>query len=95
MEQLTLKEAIEQGYTHYGYADQGYQAMNDLSFFDEMEVTGTEMLFEKDAAAPFKVTPEAVKEILRDQISDEWYSSTGDDTDEMYDFLNDIPLEKF
>jgi molecular chaperone DnaK (HSP70) len=94
-QQLTVAEAKEQGYTHFGYSDEGYQAMVDLVDFRPEEAEGKARLFNKDPDPPYQTNAERVKEILSDQLSEDWDSEVRDDTNEMSDFLNDIPEEKF
>ncbi len=67
MKELTIKEAIEQGYTKYGFEDQDDQFTNDLhdDVFEEYdeEYHGGMVLFEKET-----VTPKIGKDYLSDTL---------------------------
>lgn len=95
MEQLTVSQAEEQGYEYYGYAGERYQSMHPLLEFDPQGAKGTERLFNVDPEPSYTVSADFVKDLLIDHISDEWDSDTGDDTGEMYSFLNEIPVDAF
>lgn len=95
MEQLTAKEAKEQGYEFFGITDQGFQEMCDINDFNNCRPTGKERLFKKEPDPPFTTNSEMVKDLLVDNLSKEWSDESRDDTGETYDFLNDIPEEKF
>lgn len=96
MEQLTVKEALEQGYEHFGHSNEsGWICMHDIKDSMPIKFRGTERLFNKELEPAFQVTSDMVKDILIDRLSNDWDSESGDDTGEMYDFLYDIPVEKF
>lgn len=93
-EQLTVKEALEQGYTHFGYSDEGYQAMLDLVDFRPEEAEGKACLFDKEFTT-LNVKAEWLRDELLDRISDKWDEDTNDDTREVEYMLKEIPVSSF
>lgn len=75
---LTVKEALEQGYTHFGYSDEGYQPMIDLIDFDTAKASGKERLFSKEYMHP-TIDVENIKHLIGNDIEDNWAAETHDD----------------
>lgn len=82
--ELTIKEAIAQGYVHAGqpYTDwQSLQKLEDLTDEDlEMHKDGLH-LFTKEYRVP-SITVDTVKEMVADSIEQSWGDESGDDDTE-------------
>ena len=87
MEQLTLKQAIEQGYTHYGFAHREWQHAEELhdDLFKEVEEGDHEnlVLFEKKPSYP-SISKENIAERLAEYISDNDYEECHRDDECVY-----------
>ena len=93
---LTLKEAIEQGYTHccYGHPSNGYQSLDDLSNITEQDVIESEIyLAGKHTFKPAGLTNEELKELIAEHIWVNHEDRTGDDTDTIYDAIKEIDFQ--
>lgn len=90
-EQLTVKEALEQGYTKCGYAGTEWQSALDITELDESDFVkedwrGELVLMSKQSSHPtFSV--DQIKELLAETISERHSDETGDDTDNVYDTI--------
>lgn len=84
---LTKNEAIAQGYTSYGFKDDGYQPMLDIHDYDEHEPENRQaMLFEKECTHPI-VSEKQFREEIAQLIEESWSGETGDDTSEVEDII--------
>ena len=94
--ELTQQQAIEQGYTHFGLYDEGYQHMRDIKYFntDSYPLTGNECLFEKESISPV-VGAENIRELIAEDTECNWDSETSDDTNEVMNTIMDMPLDLF
>ena len=92
-ETLTLKEALEQGYTHYcyGHPSNGYQSLQDLSDITESDIKDHDIyLADKETFSPDGIDNESLKDMIADHISSQHYDDTGDDTDTVYDAIKEL-----
>lgn len=85
MEQLTVKEAIEQGYQWYVYASDGYQSLKEITDDDIDWDRDDIWLVDKEPIHCPVPKAKDIAELLADQIASDWGSETGDDTDDVYD----------
>ena len=73
MKKLTIKEAIDQGYTKYGLEGREWQSVEDLhdDVFEEQEEANWDdlVLFEKDASYP-SIDSDTIAEKLAEQIAE-------------------------
>jgi len=73
MEKLTVKEAIDQGYTKYGFEDVDDQTVNDLhdDVFDDIDKDDWDgfVLCEKEPTTPI-IDKGFILEVLNDKIID-------------------------
>lgn len=94
-EQLTVKEATEQGYTKFGFDDEKWQSVMDLSeaqdYFDHPK--GDLVLFSKKQYSP-SIDADTIKELLAEHISINHADETGDDTDNVYDSVKELDFEQ-
>lgn len=88
-EKLTVKEAIEQGYTHFGFADQEFQHL--LSIATDLNVSTFKKkvcLFGKEPSSCASISREEIADMLADHMSSSVGEDTGDDdTDDIYDII--------
>lgn len=86
-EQLTVKEALEQGYEYYVYDDDGYQALKHISDMD-MDFTRDDIsIINKDSYSPAGLDAKSIAETLAEIINDAHVWDSGDDTDQVYDAI--------
>ena len=92
IKELTIKEAIKQGYTKYGFQNREWQLVNDLSdALTEIEEDEWEdiVLFQKKSLQP-KISKERIAELLSDNIGDEDSDESGRDDDCVYETVKAI-----
>jgi len=97
MKQLTVKEAIKQGYTLYGFGNREWQSTNDLhdDIFDEIEEDewGDIFLFEKKSNQPIITTTE-ISEMLADHISENDADECGREDDCVYKAVDELDFSQ-
>lgn len=85
---LTVKQAIEQGFTQFLYPADGYQALGDLSdIHDSCFNRGKIELVNKDPHSPDNLDAKSIIEMIAERIYCQHVDETGDDTDEVYQGL--------
>lgn len=89
-ETITAKDAIEQGYSYFGYTGLECQTLNELSDITEEDIDRGACLFSKEFTTP--TCNEDIKEFLADHIQDNWSSETQDDTNEVYQAIMSLDL---
>lgn len=91
-DELTLEEAINNGFDSFVYPEDGYQSIKMLDEYKESEIDFTKkpMLCEKEPFHPAGLSSKEIAEILSDHIQDCHFSDTGDDTFEVLNILKDI-----
>ena len=96
-EKLSLKDALAQGYEHYLYAGQKFQALQDLAFItDEDFDKGDIELVNKEPYYPSSgLSEEIIRDMLAEQIWSNHHDESGDDTDCVPDAIREIPLDMF
>lgn len=90
--QLTLKEAIEQGYTKVGTNASGWQHLHDIEDFTNWDFDGRTKYFlaEKEAQYHLRETKD-LAEMIADRISDDYADETGcDDVNDILDRIKAI-----
>lgn len=84
---LTKSQALSEGYTHYGYEDEGYQALHDLHDYSEFEPEyKTSLLAERDDISP-STSEVDLKSMVANYLADQWCDETFDDTNEVRDII--------
>ena len=91
-QKMTVAEALEAGYTKFGFADREWQSALDIEseaneYFDNP--LGSLLLFEKTEYHP-SIDARGISDILADHIADNHGDETGDDTDDVYDTVKAI-----
>lgn len=88
MAQLTIKQAIEQGYTRYGFASKEWQTVEELHdyIFEEIEPDEHEdvVLCEKEGQYP-SITRNEIADILSEYIGENDDEICARDSDEVYE----------
>lgn len=93
---LTLKEALEQGYTHfaYGHPSNGFQSIDKLSEIKQKDIEeGSLYLAGKHTFSPNGISNGELKELIAEHISVDHEDNTGDDTDTIYEAVKEIDFQ--
>ena len=90
---LTPQEAIDKGYEYYVYPDDGYQPLKNISELD-MDFGRSPMVCEKEPVTFSGIDKDQIREVLCDQVQDDWYELTGDDTDEVKDLFKELEFSE-
>lgn len=93
MEQLTVKEALESGYTSFVYDDDGYQSIKEIDPADIDWSRNDISLVAKESFSPMGLDEDILKEMIIESIWSSHYDDTGDDTDAVFDALNPLELD--
>lgn len=97
MEKLTVKEALEQGFTKCGYEAQEWQSLWDVIDFSNSQEFDEHynrkmVLFSKDAYHP-SIDADTIKDLLAEHIACNHADESGDDTDNVEDSVRDLDFE--
>jgi hypothetical protein len=92
--ELTVKEAIEQGYEYFGVDGPDWQSLQELGDIDcELELDpdflDDKNLFTKNSYSP-SMSKQEIAELLADIIAVNHSEETGDDTDDVFDIVNGL-----
>lgn len=94
---LTVKEALEQGYTKCGYELAEWQTLLEVSDFAnpaefEEHWNKKMVLFSKNEYHP-SIDADTIKELLAEHIAINHADETGDDTDNVEDSIKELDFE--
>lgn len=97
MEQLTVKEALEQGYTKCGEEMQEWQSLYEVADFTnplefEEHYNRKMVLFSKDSYHP-SIDGDTIKDLLAEHIACNHADESGDDTDNVEDSVRELDFE--
>ena len=92
---LTVKEAIELGYSKCGQKTNDWQSLIDLEDIKDFDSKETTFYLADPKENNPCTSAEDIKELLVDHIHINHSDETGDDTDDVYDILNAIDLKEF
>lgn len=88
--QLTVQEALEQGFTHFVYDEDGFQRIQDI-IIDEIDFSRDNIsLVQKESYHPSGLDSEQIAEMLGEAILLNHQDDTGDDTEDVYDAIMEI-----
>lgn len=94
MNQLTVKQALEEGYTHFVYANDGYQAIKSIEEYSksgDIDFTREDIrLVDKTPFHPTGLSNDAIQDLLADTVAVNHHDYTGDDTDAVFDAIKEI-----
>jgi len=95
MNQLTVKQALEEGYTHFVYASDGYQAIKGIEdvLKDEKAIDFSRddiYIVSKEPFHPSAPDNEELKDLIAEHVWVNHHDNTGDDTDAVFDAVKAI-----
>lgn len=86
--QLTVKEALEQGYKHYVYSDvQEWSSILPIAGEGLIQWERVPMLTEKELSMYPGIDKDTIAELLAEDIYCNWEDQSGDDSDKVYDIV--------
>lgn len=97
MEKLTVKEAIEQGYTHCGYDTGEWQHVRDITKLDPDDFSNEyRRLVLCDPRPSYTgISADDIREVLAERVQNIRQDETADDTDNCSDAVNEMELTPF
>ena len=96
MEKLTLQQAIEQGYTKFLYKGEKFQSLRDLASIEDADYEkGIELVNKEPETIGSYIDAEQMREWVAEQSECQHSDETGDDTNQVYDTLMELPLDLF
>jgi hypothetical protein len=95
MEKLTLKQAIEQGYESWLYADEQFQALQDLAFIEDHHFNRKIELVSKEPYHPSGIDADTIIDMIAEQVWENHYEESRDDTSSVPDAIRELPKELF
>ena len=95
MKQLTLAQAIERGYTYYGFKDSGYQTLLPIDDISPDDFPEDALLFGVNPSYTPKITPEEVSDLVADFVAERTAEATGDDTMIVHDTVKKLDFSAF
>lgn len=89
---LTIKEALEQGYTKVGTDASGWQSLYELSELSSVDFEGNTKYFLADKEAQYHLrNSKDLAEMVADRISDDFADETGrDDVNDIFEAIKTI-----
>jgi hypothetical protein len=93
MEELTIKQAIEHGYTSYLYPDEGFQSAGDLSYPEYIVWSRKPVLSDKEPYHPAGIDAAEIIELVAETIDENHSSDSLDYTGQVYEAIKSIDKE--
>lgn len=92
MEKLTIKEALEQGYTKVGVETSGWQHLYEISDLTDVDFEDGQKYFLADKEAKYHLrNSKDLAEMIADRISDDYAEETGcDDVNDILEAIKSI-----
>ena len=91
VEQLTVKEALEQGYVHYVYNTDGYQSLKFISDVDDINFDRDDVfVVGKEPQTPAGINSKDLAEMIAEHLQEQFESETSDDTNSVYDAIKEL-----
>ena len=88
--QLTVKDALDQGYKYYFYDSDGWQSMKEIKDM-EMDFSKDDIsLAEKEPYNPTGLNSKDIADLLADRIQDQHNSETSCDTNDIYNTIKEL-----
>ncbi len=93
---LTKQQALDQGYTKWGYENEGYQCVKELAELESSDFRQHQniFLFEKETWSP-STSAKSIKDLIVEEVSCQNDDESNDDTDEVHETLKKIPESEF
>lgn len=83
---ITLAEAVAEGYEYFGVDEScsGFQTLTDLTQDNLLEAVASNpdskiILFEKERQLPSGIDADALREMVEERMTDQYYDECGDD----------------
>lgn len=89
MIQLTIAEALAQGYTKAMTAKGEFEAVVDIEDMDHTDFDRPMVVCEKGSYHP-EITKEGLRDTLSEDIQQYWSDQTGDDTDDISQVIENL-----
>ena len=92
MEQLSVKEALEQGYTKYCFNSDGFQGLKDIAgeidpaHFERDDIR----IVEIKSYNPCGISSKDIAELLAEHLECNHADDSGDDTEQVYDAIKEL-----
>lgn len=91
MTELSIKEALEQGYTKYCFNMDGFQGLKDIKdVFDEDLARSDIRLVEIEPYSPAGISSVDIAELLAEHIECNHVDESQDDTEQVYDAIKKL-----
>lgn len=88
--EMTVKQALEEGYEYYVYDSDGWQALNYISD-NEMDFERSDIvLVKKETVSPAGIDSKAIAELIAEHLEVNHSDDTGDDTEQVYDIIKKL-----
>lgn len=95
MNQLTIKEALEQGYTYCGKKSDSYNSLHTIKDLHPIDFGEDKLyLYSKQGVSP-AITAECLKDMISDHMESDWGNDTGDDSEQVYEKAMELNYEPF
>lgn len=96
MEKLTLQQAKEKGYTNFLYKGEKFQSLQDLEGIKDADYEkGIELVNKEPETVGSYIDAEQMREWVAEQSECQHSDETGDDTEQVYHMLMELPLDLF
>lgn len=93
LQELTKKQAIEAGYTYFGFANKEWQTCLQLDDLTDDQYDKDLRLFDKESITP-RITEKQIKETIADQMQSDWYDDSGDDTEDVFNAISSVDFSE-
>ena len=91
VKELTVKEALEQGYTHYVYNDDGYQSLKDIADTELINFNKEDIrIVCKEPQHPAGIDSKEIAELLADHLQCQYEDLVNDDTNSVFDAIMEL-----
>ena len=92
MKELSIKDALEQGYTKYCFNSDGFQGLLDISGnIDPSDLAREDIrIVEKEPYSPAGISSKDIAELLAEHIESNHMDDSGDDTEQVFDAIKEL-----
>ncbi len=89
--ELTVKEALEQGYTKYCFGSDGFQSLKDIIHVEKEHLEREDIrLINKESYHPLGISSKDIAELLAENLECNHSDDSGDDTNQVYDAIIEL-----
>lgn len=91
MQQLTVNEALEQGYDKFCFNSDGFQGLHDICDAEQSDFERADIrIIDKTPFTPSGISAEDIAEMLAEHIEVNHYDNTQDETEAVYKAIKKI-----